>query len=82
MLITYNDGSVDVSSKTVTAIGAFYTTAQLKKHLKNGGELTNFEAKIPGTGRRKLSEGEKWANKFAKLSPEALAVVKAALPNT
>ena len=72
--------SVEVVSKEVTKVGVFYVAAQLRKHLKDNGKVDDFEVKIPGIGRRKLSEGEKWANKFDKLSLEAQAEVQAALP--
>lgn len=71
--------TIEAADKTLKAVGAFYAAAQLKKHLKDNGKADSFEVKIPGTGRRKLSEGEKWANKFAKLSPKAQAEVQDSL---
>lgn len=81
MQITHSEQTIEVADKVLRTIGVFYATAQLKKHLKDNPTANGFECKIPGTGRRKLSEGEKWSRKFAKLSPEAQAEVQAALPN-
>lgn len=80
MKIEHDGKTAEVDHRVIAAIGAFYAMAQFRKHLKNGG-TDPFEAKVPGLGRRKLTEGEKWLNKYAKLSPEVQAEVKAALPS-
>lgn len=81
MQIQHGKTTIKVDDTTIAAIGAFHATAQLKKHLKTNGAADGFEVKVPGTGRRKLSEGEKWAKRFAKLSAEAQAEVRKALPS-
>ena len=49
-------------------------TPVFRAHLKNGGTHKDFAPKLPE--RRGLSEGEKLAKRFAKLSPEDQATVK------